>query len=88
MRIDDTFDIAGRGLVVAISDCTGLPSGRSLIATVTRPDGSQVTAEAFKESLLRKTTTPPEGEAFLLKGLGKADIPIGSQFAIRLADVA
>jgi hypothetical protein len=82
MEIEDTFDITGRGLAVAIGQTTNLPVGKKLSARVTRPDGSVVQADAYKEWFLRRTPEPLEREAFLLLGLSKADVPIGSSLQI------
>lgn len=79
MRVTDTFDIAGRGLAVAIDGTTDLPVGKKLVATIVRPDGETVFADAFKEWFLRRNPIPNEKEIFLLLGLTKADVPIGSE---------
>lgn len=86
MRVADTFQIAGRGLVVAVDEVTDLPVGKKLAATVVRPDGSTVDADAFKEWLLRRTPEPLESEAFLLPGLTKGDVPIGSELQINVVN--
>ena len=56
-----------------------------LSALVRKPDGTTITARAFKEWLLRRTTNPKEGEAFLLSGLAKGDVPIGSEMVLSVA---
>jgi len=63
-----------------------LPVSKKLAATVVRPDGTMLNADAFKEWLLRRSTDSIEGEAFLLMGLSKADVPVGSQLHLRIAD--
>ncbi len=82
MRVADTFQITGRGLVVAVEGTTELPVAKKLAAIVRRPDGTTIEAEAFKEWLLRRTPEPIEREAFLLPGLCKDDIPIGSEIEL------
>ena len=86
MRVADTFQITGRGLAVAVDEATDLPVSRKLAATVVRPDGTTVSADAFKEWLLRRSADPIESEAFLLMGLTKADVPIGSELHLSIAD--
>ena len=84
MRVLETFEIE-RGLVVALDAPTGLPVGKRLNASVTREDGTSISAVAFKEWLLRRDPHPTESEAILLQGLKKADVPIGSDVAIELS---
>jgi translation elongation factor EF-Tu-like GTPase len=76
--IEERFQIADRGTAVVIGQVTSLPVGKPLRATVSRPDGSRLSVEAFKEWLLRRDRSPPEVEAFLLKGVAKSDVPEGS----------
>ena len=61
-----------------VPEPTGLPVGKELRATVTCPDGSQFSAKAFKEWLLRRSPQPAENEAYLLYGVVKQDIPDGA----------
>jgi hypothetical protein len=83
--IKAAFEITGRGTVVAIAETTDFPVAKQLQATVTRPDGSQLSATAFKEWLLLKTIPHNvEQEAYLLKGINKSDIPEGSTVEVYL----
>ncbi len=82
MRIVETFQITGRGLAVAVEESTELPVGRKLLAVVNRPDGSSISVEAYKEWLLRRHSEPMEKETFLLMGLSKSDVPIGSKLQL------
>jgi hypothetical protein len=75
MRVIDTFEISGRGVVVVVDETTDLQVSKKLFASVMRPDGSAILAGAFKEFRHLK---PGEKEAFLLMGLSKSDVPIGS----------
>jgi len=86
MRVADTFEITGRGLAVTVDEATDLPVSKKLAATVVRPDGTTLNADAFKEWLLRRSADPIEGVAFLLMGLTKADVPVGSQLHLRITD--
>lgn len=83
MRIVDTFQITGRGLVVAVESFSGLPVGKKLAATIIRPDGTSIFADAFKEWLLRREQKA-ETEAFLLMGLSKDDVPAGSEIELTI----
>jgi hypothetical protein len=56
--IEERFHITGRGAVVVIGETTELPVGKALRVTITRPDSSQLTTEAFKEWLLRREQRP------------------------------
>jgi hypothetical protein len=84
MRVLETFEIE-RGLVIAVEASTGLPVGKRLTASVTREDGTTLSAVAFKEWLLRRDPRPLENEAYLLPGLKKTDVPVGSEVRLELA---
>jgi len=84
-QIKERFQITGRGTVVVIGETTELPVGKALCATVTRPDSSQLTAEAFKEWLLRRDQQPLESEAYLLSGIDESDVPEGCFVEIEFA---
>lgn len=86
MLVLEIFEIE-RGLIVAVEASTDLPIGRRLSAVVTRGDGTTVSASAYKEWLLRRSPNPVEGEAFLLRGLRKIDVPVGSDVAFELAAI-
>jgi hypothetical protein len=81
--VQAVFEITGRGTVVAVVGASNLPVATQLRATVTRPDGSQVSAPAFKEWLLLKSTPQvAEREAYFLKGVTKSEIPDGSTIEV------
>lgn len=80
--IDEQFQITGRGLVVAVSSTTDLPTGKALRATLHLPDGSKLKCEAFKEWLLRRNATPMEKEGFFLPGITSDQVPTGSLFEV------
>ena len=86
MRVAETFEMTGRGLAVIVAETTDLPASTKLIATVVRPNGSSLKAEAFKERSRKLTSEPLEGEAFLLMGLIKADVPVSSELHLRISD--
>ena len=86
MRVADTFLITGRGLVVAVDETTDMPIGKKLAATVIKTDGAAIEADAFKERFLRYSTEPIKGEAFLLMGLAKEDVPVGSELRLTIPD--
>jgi hypothetical protein len=85
MRVAEAFQITGRGLVVAVEEVTELPVGKKLSARITTPDGTSIDAEAFKEWLLRRTPELLEKEAYLLVGLVKDDVPVGSEIHLEIA---
>jgi hypothetical protein len=81
--VQAVFEITGRGTVVAVAEPSNLPVAKQLQATVTRPDGSQLSVPAFKEWLLIKSTPRAvEQEAYLLKGIAKSEIPEGSSIEV------
>lgn len=80
--IIERFQITGRGLVVAVATSKRFASGSKLRATVTNPDGSTLTANAFKEVLLRHRHVVNEQEAYLLQGLSKEQVQDGAYVEI------
>ena len=70
--------ITGRGLVLALAGQTHLSVGKQHTVTITRPDGTVLRVEAFKEWLLKRNPTVHEQETLLLTGATKDDVPIGS----------
>ena len=82
--IEECFELAGRGTVVTFAKVTGLPVGRPLRATVSRPDGSRLQADAFKEWLMRLDLRTSAAEAFLLMNVQKSAIPNGSTIELEL----
>src|SRR5438270_4421090 len=77
--IQDTFEITGRGVVILIKGLVEEPEGYSLHARVRTPDGSIVEAQAYREIIMRLQPEPHEREGFLLAGIAKEAIPIGSE---------
>jgi hypothetical protein len=81
--IKATFETAGRGTIVAIEEKTELPVAKQLQATITRPDGSKLSAPAVKEWLLvRSLPLVVEQEAYLVKEISKLEIPEGSSVEV------
>ncbi len=76
--IEEVFQITGRGIVAVLSTKTHVTGGKALEVSITRPDGSNFSCQAFKEILLRRSLPPLENEAFLLKDVVKSDVPVGS----------
>lgn len=72
--------------MVATDQVTSLPVGKKLLATITRADGTVLRADAYKEWLLRRNPEPLENEAFLLIGLSKIEVPIGSTLQVNLPE--
>jgi translation elongation factor EF-Tu-like GTPase len=77
--ISDVFEITGRGAVAVIDEVTDRSVGKAHRVELIKPTGEIVGTEAFKEWLLRRDHVPLENEAYLLKGIHKADIPPGSR---------
>ena len=70
MRVLDTFDVPGRGLVVSTDEVIEFPSGSRRIATVSSPDGARIQVE------IRPSVS--HNPDYLLMNVGKQDVPIGS----------
>jgi hypothetical protein len=79
IAISETFEITGRGTVAVIDEVTDRSVGKAHRVELIKPTGEIVGTEAFKERLLRRDHVPLESEAYLLKGIQKADIPPGSR---------
>jgi hypothetical protein len=77
-KITATFQITGRGVAAVIDETIDMGVGKELLAKITRPDGTVLEATAYQEWLLRRDPTPLEKTAFLLVGLEKSQVPIGS----------
>lgn len=79
IEVIESFEITGRGLVVVLPVmASDLPHATPLPVTVRVPGQSPFHAQAFHEILLRRSTATLENSAFLLAGLRKAQVPIGS----------
>lgn len=70
----EKFEIAGRGTVVVIDEITERMTGVPYRVEVTGANGQLLSAEAFKDWLLRRHPEPIEKEAYTLKGIPKQDI--------------
>jgi hypothetical protein len=70
MRVLDTFVLPGRGLIVSTDKVANVTFVDRRIATITLPDGSKLEAEVLGSRL--------QHPDYLLAGIGKDDVPIGS----------
>ncbi|MCB9178001.1 MAG: hypothetical protein H6590_01060 [Flavobacteriales bacterium] len=79
--IIDVFEITGRGAVVLIGETTDRSVFNPHKVELLKPDGGIVRTEAYKDLVLRRmpNATPVEKEGYLLKGLHKPDVPLGSR---------
>ncbi|WP_295798912.1 hypothetical protein [uncultured Microbulbifer sp.] len=73
--IVEKFEIANRGVVVAIDGITDRVPGRAYKVEIRGASGGSIVTEAFKEWLLRRNPTPIEKEAYTLRGVHKSDVP-------------
>lgn len=79
VEVIETFEITGRGLVVVLPVlASDLPHATPLPVLVCVPGQLPFHAQAFHEILLRRNTAALENSAFLLTGLRKAQVPIGT----------
>ncbi len=75
----EVFEITRIGAVAVLDGPTGRSVCRAHRVQVLKPWGETATTEASKEWLRRRATPAPvEDEAFLLKGMGKDDLPPGT----------
>jgi len=83
--VEETFTIAGRGLVVAPDADLGAISERRIRVELRRPDGTVASAEALAQ--VPFVNPPPPADRGLrhvlcLDGLSKPDVPIGTEIWI------
>ena len=78
-EIIEIFEITGRGVVVLLAETTEREVRKTHRVEVITPDGIVVSTDAYKQYMSRRQPTPVEKEVFLLKGLHKAGIPVGSR---------
>jgi len=81
-RILETFAITGRGVAVVTEEITEFCVGKALLAKVIRPDSTEIEATAYREWLLRRNPESIEKCAFLLRGVEKSQVPVGSYLQI------
>ncbi len=77
-RVIETFHIIGRGLVVVVDGTSNLPVGRGLPVEIETPRGQRFTTMAFREWPRREAPLEDEHDAYLLEGLRRDDVPVGS----------
>jgi hypothetical protein len=80
----ETFDITGRGVVAVVAETVDFGVGKELRVVITRPDETSFEAQAFQEWLLRRQPAPVEHTGFLLRGVTRSDVPIGSRLEVKL----
>lgn len=78
LKVEETFNITGSGLVAVLSGETELGVGKPHKVKIVTPEGKEFETEAYKEWLLRREPKPMENEGFLLMNLSKEEVPIGS----------
>ena len=78
----ETFEIRGRGTVALIDEPIDCGIGKPLDVTVTRPDATAFPAVAYQEWLLKRSGMTREYTAFLLMGVAKSDLPVGSSIIV------
>jgi hypothetical protein len=78
LLVEETFAVTGRGTVALLGGTTELGVGRPHPVRVETPAGTVHKCMARKEWLLRRQRVLDEREGFLLAGLSKSDVPVGS----------
>jgi hypothetical protein len=83
-KVVEAFNIRGHGVVlVGDKACSDFIEIRSCDIEIITPNGDVLRGVAFKEWLRRSSTPQPNGiEAFFIRGMLKADIPIGSMVRV------
>ncbi len=74
----ETFAVQGRGTIALLGGTTELGIGRPHPVLIETPDRAVHKCMAWKEWLLRRQSVLDEHEGFLLEGLSKSDVPVGS----------
>ena len=70
MRVLETFNLPGRGLIVSTDEVIEFPFGARRIANIRSPHGAKSQAE-----IRRSASHYPD---YLLMNVGKDDVPVGS----------
>ena len=73
MRVLESFILLGRGLIVSTDEVIELP-GTHRVANVKSPDGTH-----FQAEIIRSNSHNPD---YLLVGVGKDDVPVGSMIDV------
>jgi hypothetical protein len=83
-KVVEAFDIRGRGVVlVGDKSFSDFLEAKSCDIEIITPNGDVLKGVAFKEWLLGSSTTQPgKIEAFFIRGMNKAEIPIGSMVSV------
>jgi hypothetical protein len=84
-KVVEAFNIKGRGVVlVGDKACSDFLEIKSCNIEIITPNGDVLKGVAFKEWLHRSSTPQPnEIGAFFIRGMIKADIPIGSMVSVK-----
>ena len=77
--IEEAFNISSRGLAVILNRITDLEIRKEYKAKLFKSDDMELEVTAWKEFLLRRNPIPEEKEAFLLVGMKKEEVPIGTK---------
>ena len=76
--VEDTFNITGRGLAAVGGGRSDLPVGCLLRTEIRTPDGRVLHAQSYREFLTIRIPQPRERDAFLLVGMAREEVPVGS----------
>ena len=87
LTVEDTFLIESRGVMLmpVITDYCG---PMSFLATLRKPDGAEISAQAHLDILRVNSAREPYPFACSLVGLSKQDVPIGTEIWISHKPVA
>jgi hypothetical protein len=86
-EVKETFEITGRGLVVALPVLAAdLPHAQPLSIKILVPGQSPIHAKAFHEILLRYSPVALETSSLLLIGLRKEQVPLGAVLEIEVSE--
>lgn len=85
-EVEEAFQIAGRGATLVTStDLSVLLPGRVYRIAFLAPDGSERTANATMEMVLRRQPRPIEKFAMLARDQRKEDLPPGTKVSVQAA---
>ena len=86
MTVEDSFQIAGRGLVVVPGPLTEEFAGpASLNVDLCRPDGSTVHALLLIQHQFQTPPSPERRWACVFATLSKQDVPVGTEIWVELS---
>ncbi len=85
-NIEDTFQISGRGLVVAVNASNEFPPGTQVVVSVKNAEGAEVFKDTATQEWVRKLRDDGSVEsiAFCMSTAKKDQVPLDGRIAIHI----